>query len=85
MWNFLDKQLTRVTLSVFLAVVTTIGFFLMLGLMFFHPIPEASRSVIEILFGAVATAFGTIIGYHFGSSSGSAKKTDAMIKATPDA
>lgn len=65
----------------FLVVSTTIGFFSMLGLIVLRPLPNESKDIINVMLGSVATAWGTIVMYHFGSSAGSAKKTDMMNAA----
>lgn len=41
-------------------------------------IHEKNRDVLNIVLGAIGTAFATIIGYHFGSSSGSKSKDETF-------
>lgn len=43
-----------------------------------HP---QNRDILNIVLGAFGTAFATIIGYHFGSSSGSKSKDEALKQA----
>lgn len=38
------------------------------------------REVLLVLVGVLAGAFKDVVGYYFGSSLGSAKKTDNMLK-----
>jgi hypothetical protein len=63
-----------------LAWVMTIGLFSLLGLLVFKPIPVANNELLYVLLGSLATSQAAIIGYYFGSSSGSAAKTELMGK-----
>jgi hypothetical protein len=61
-----------------LAAIIIIGFFTVLGLLLFKPIPEANQRVLDMLLGALVTCFIAIVMYWFGSSKGSADKTEMM-------
>lgn len=61
-----------------LAVVVTLGFFIMLGIVVFHTEPAGNEQFLNILFGILAAKFASVIDYHFGSSSGSAAKTQIL-------
>jgi hypothetical protein len=61
-----------------LAWVMIIGFFVLMGLLIFRPLPEDSSGVVMMLFGSLAAAFGAVIQYFFGSSAGSAAKTTML-------
>ena len=67
-----------------LAVCLTFGFFgMLITLMFFGShIPQTILSVIEILLGALATAFISIINYYFGSSKSSGEKNKMIAEMT---
>jgi len=54
------------------------GFFSLVGLLIFRPLPTDSNGVIMMLFGSLAAAFGAVIQYFFGSSAGSATKTEIL-------
>ena len=63
-----------------LAVVITSGFFCLLGALLWVTIPDSNK---DILISAVSTLGAAFIGvnsYYFGSSHGSAKKTEIMEK-----
>lgn len=66
----------------FLVVTTTLGFFTILGLLFFKEIPEATKDILQVMLGGVAGQWTAIIQYHFGSSSGSHRKTDMLNELT---
>ncbi len=60
-----------------LAIILTLGFFGILGYMFVSPQEQYNNALMAML-GALATAFLSIVNYHFGSSSGSAKKNELL-------
>ena len=70
--------LLRITLPAALATVTVVGFISLLWLLAFHSIPVTSHDVLMASAGYLSAAFQSIIAYHFGSSSGSARKTEIM-------
>jgi hypothetical protein len=47
---------------------------LIIAAVLFVAVPEGTRDMLNILIGAVGGTVTTIVGYHFGSSSGSAAK-----------
>jgi len=55
-------------------------FFILVGLLMFVVLPEANVGPVNQLFGAMATGFGMVLQYFFGSSKGSADKTAAMME-----
>jgi len=55
-------------------------FFTLVGLLMFVVLPEANVGPVNQLFGAMATGFGMVLQYFFGSSKGSADKTAAMME-----
>lgn len=65
-----------------LAYVITVGFFGVLGYILKFGLPEqneAAKNVLLMLVGSLGTAWTTgVIGYYFGSSSGSDRKTELM-------
>jgi hypothetical protein len=68
----------KLDLVAFLVVATTIGFFSLIWLSFFFKPPDESNGILNVLIGSVGTSWTGIVMYYFGSSSGSAKKTDMM-------
>lgn len=76
-----EKAVGRTDVNLYaLAWLIVIGFFALTSLMYFHPIPPQSVGPINQLFGALVAGFAGVIGYFFGSSRGSAQKTEAMEK-----
>lgn len=63
-----------------LAWIVVAGFFGLMGLLCFKALPDDSSGVVFMLFGALATGFGQVLQYFFGSSKSSAEKTTLMAK-----
>jgi hypothetical protein len=63
-----------------LALSVTGGFFSLLFLMIFRPIPVANGDLMKVMLGSLGTAWILITGYYFGSSAGSADKTAMLGK-----
>ena len=61
-----------------LAWVMVSGFFALLGCLLFVTIPNDQSGVVSMLFGALSAGFGSVIGYFFGSSKGSADKAASI-------
>lgn len=57
------------------------GFFFILITMMFFEIPAASRDILNIMLGTLGGSFSGVIGYYFGSTANSAKKTELLAKA----
>lgn len=71
----------KLDVPTFLVVSTTLGLFAILGLLVFHGVPDQSKDLINIMIGWVGAAWTGIVTYHFGSSSGSAAKTELLVRA----
>ncbi|CAB3733401.1 hypothetical protein [Paraburkholderia rhynchosiae] len=71
-----------------LAMTVTAGFFGILLLMAFQPLPGVNKDLVNVIVGALGTAWISIIGYYFGTSVGSMRKTELLAKPsvpiTPD-
>jgi len=72
----IEKKIARYILGSLL----TVGFFLVLALLIFQGIPELNSDVIYLLIGALISGFTTVVNYFYGSSVGSADKTDLLTK-----
>jgi ABC-type cobalt transport system substrate-binding protein len=66
-----------------LAIIVVVGFFILIAFLVLNPPKPDSTGVSFMLFGTLATAFGAVINYFFGSSQGSAEKTEMLAKAPP--
>jgi drug/metabolite transporter (DMT)-like permease len=60
--------------------IIVIGFFLLLYLLLRTTIPESNKEILNIVVGALIGSFTSIVGYFYGSSLGSAEKTDLLKK-----
>ncbi len=61
-----------------LALVITLGFFTLLVIFTFHGFATNSATLLNIMIGSLGTAWISIVNYYFGSSSGSAAKTEIL-------
>ena len=74
--NLAQSQPVFAWINPALSVTITLGFMgLVYALLFAPGLKTQDNQVFNIALGAFATAFATVIGFHFGSSSGSRKRT----------
>jgi hypothetical protein len=66
-----------------LAISVTFGFFAILIYMLVYGLPTSGNEALLLLLGALQTAWGGIIAFYFGSSSGSQKKDQMIYNSTP--
>ena len=69
---------TRATQLV--AIIILIGYFGLIGALLKWGIPAVNSEPIWILVGGLASAFGAVVQFFFGSSTGSVAKTDMLEK-----
>jgi len=63
-----------------LAALITVGFFAVLTLLIYMPVPEPNQRVLDMLLGTLATCFIAIVMYWFGSSKSSSDKTEIISR-----
>lgn len=69
---------TRNVLMYVLGALITLAFFGLLGMLVLYPIPEKNSQVLTLTIGALITSFSMVVGYFYGSSKGSADKTELL-------
>jgi hypothetical protein len=74
---------TRSVTAPFLAMFVTFGFFGVLAVMMFYPLPSATHDALMLMLGALGTAWISVIAYYFGSSQSSDRKTELLAQSTP--
>jgi len=74
-----SRQIERDVNLYVLAWTVVAGFFGLMALLCFKAPPSGSNGVVFMLFGALATGFGQVLQYFFGSSKSSADKTALMV------
>ena len=55
-----------------------IGFFGLLYILVLAEVPERNKDLLNLVVGALIGSFATVVGYFYGSSAGSAAKTEIM-------
>lgn len=63
---------------VFLAVLICAMFIAVIAALFLYEPPDKAREPLLILVGSLGAAFGAVVNYWFGSSSGSAHKSELL-------
>lgn len=69
---------TRSRMPAVLAVLITSGFFGSLAYLLHYGKPEAGGDALMIMLGALGTAWTACISYYYGTTSGSARKTEML-------
>lgn len=64
----------------YLAYFITLGFFATLGYLIIYGKPETGGDVMLVMVGSLGTAWSGIVSFYYGSSAGSAAKTDVINK-----
>jgi drug/metabolite transporter (DMT)-like permease len=59
-----------------------IGFFVLLYLLIRNEVPTQNKDLLNLVVGALIGSFATVVGYFYGSSKGSAEKTEIMQQQT---
>jgi drug/metabolite transporter (DMT)-like permease len=78
----MDRKKPNTIALYILAAVIVSGFFVLLYFLVFNKIPEGNESLLKIAVGALISSFTGVVGYFFGSSAGSANKTDLIAKTS---
>ena len=63
-----------------LAYLITLGFFSILTWMLTHDMPQTGHDALLVMLGSLGTAWAAVVGYYYGSSSGSERKTELLGK-----
>lgn len=66
-----------------LAYSITVGFFGLLTMLLFHMIPDANKSVLDVMVGSLGTAWIGCVSYYFGTTAGSREKNQMLYNSNP--
>lgn len=75
------QMTTRDWIPRVLAVGVTFGFFGIVAYILHYGLPPTGGEALLMLIGTLGTAWTGVMGFYFGSSSGSKQKTDALTNA----
>lgn len=67
-----------------LALAITAGFFGLLAVTAYHAPPVASEKILDVMTGSLGTAWIMVVTYYYGSSAGSARKTELLANGSGD-
>ena len=67
-----------------LAWTIIVGFFVLIGVLLFVPLPPDQTGVLFMLFGALSAGFGSVLSFFFGSNKSSENKTAMIYNSTPN-
>ena len=79
----MNRHTKEILQYTFAALIVTC-FFGILLVLFWVEIPITNTETLNLAIGALLTAFGTVVGYFFGSSAGSQRKTDIINQRAHD-
>ena len=65
-----------------LAWLTVLGFFILIGILLWAPLPKGSENIVYLLLGCLTANTNSVYQYFFGSSKGSADKTIELTKVS---
>ena len=74
------QKITKEIYMYVLGAVVVLGIFFLVGVLMFIEMPNSNKDLLNIVIGALIGAFLSVVGYFFGSSKGSADKTDLLNK-----
>lgn len=74
---------TRSWIAPALACGITLGFFGLLWFLLRREIPQGSKDVLNVMLGSLGSAWLSVVAYYFGTTAGSAAKTEMIYKSTP--
>lgn len=63
-----------------LGALVTIGFFTTLGFLIFKQMPQENKDVLYLAIGSLIGFMGAVVQYFYGSSAGSAAKSEILTK-----
>jgi hypothetical protein len=66
-----------------LAITITLGFFAVVTFMLLRSVPQSGHDALMLILGSLASAWVSVVAYYFGSSKGSADKTQLLAQAPP--
>ncbi len=64
-----------------LSWIVTIGFFGLLAVCAFHPMPPSSEKILDVMTGSLGAAWLSIVNFYFGRSSEGDRKTELLAQA----
>jgi hypothetical protein len=79
----LREETLKDKIPAILAILVTLGFFGVLAFMLFRQVPPTGHDALLLMLGALGSAWTSLVAYYFGSSAGSAAKTQLLAQSPP--
>lgn len=74
-----DNEKSQTNIRGFLAILVSLGFFAVLAILLLIPtVSLPSKDLLLVMLGALLAGFKEVLGWYYGSSSGSAKKDETI-------
>lgn len=81
--NGLAKRIRREWAPIFLALLITVGFFLVMNHLAAHTIPDGNREAFLSMIDTLKTVWILAMGFFFGSTASNQRKDEIIAKAGP--
>lgn len=81
--NGLAKRVRQGWAPIFLALIITVGFFLVLNHLGSHTVPESNREAVLSMIDTLKTVWILAMGFFFGSTASNHRKDEVIAKSRP--
>lgn len=80
----MDKEWLKANIAPIIGLIVVIACFVLFLIFAKGKLDPANKEIILMILGAVITTLSTVVGYYFGSSQGSTRKTELLSGPSPE-